>query len=473
MRKKILFIVLVVFLLTYSFVFAQENKFYSSGEYVVGEDIPEGEYQLIIEKEQIYSSFKRTEDGFDGDIIEIENFNAGVFFVTLKAGEYFSLNNAKAYPISSVFIYESKDGNYYESMYRVGIDIPQGEYLLTLSPNENYASFTRFEDTDEFDIIQIDNFEGNRYFVTVKDGEYFKLNNCFATPVENINAFENANDWFTEGMYRVGVDISAGDYKLTLVDGEDFGSYKRLEDTDDFDILEIDNFSGNGYFVSIFDGEYLDLNNVIATPIDLVEPYISENGIYPTGMYRVGVDIPEGNYFLNLNEGEDSASYKTVSNIDDYSINEIELFEENGLEISLQNDEYLILSRCYLISEISKNENQNYSEEFEKLLSDFSDLTDELLIDVIMFSIQVGNEPWENEIKLKTVKLKSLAEQIDRSLNSEESKQLLEAVISFEVSLTTSIESEVKLEELTEYIVLISVTKELIKDPIFLNTINE
>ena len=65
-----------------------------------------------------------------------------------------------------------------EGTYRVGIDIPEGTYKLTCT-NEFGAYWERCRDASgEFDsIIANDNFSTTAY-VTVNNGEYFKITRC-------------------------------------------------------------------------------------------------------------------------------------------------------------------------------------------------------------------------------------------------------------------------------------------------------
>ena len=71
---------------------------------------------------------------------------------------------------------------YGEGMYKVGTDIPAGEYRLTATSDSGYWEVTASSAADA-DIIGNDNFGGSTY-VTVSEGQYLKLNRCYAEPVQ-------------------------------------------------------------------------------------------------------------------------------------------------------------------------------------------------------------------------------------------------------------------------------------------------
>ena len=72
-------------------------------------------------------------------------------------------------------------GTYGDGMYKVGTDIPAGEYKLTASSGTlGYWEVTN-SSTANADIVGNDNFSGSTY-VTVSDGQYLKLERCVAEP---------------------------------------------------------------------------------------------------------------------------------------------------------------------------------------------------------------------------------------------------------------------------------------------------
>lgn len=121
--------------------------------------------------------------------------------------------------------------------YEVGKDIPAGEYEVLWS---SYVSIlTDKSILDGGEIIDLaDGFSIIRY-VEVNDGEFLKIEDddeinqsengeeCFVYPADEFPPYES--DIYILGTYKVGKDIPAGNYKVTLVDGETSGYVAREE----------------------------------------------------------------------------------------------------------------------------------------------------------------------------------------------------------------------------------------------------
>lgn len=100
-------------------------------------------------------------------------------------------------------------------------------------------------------------------YITVEDGQYFSFKRGKVVPAES-----RKTDIQTElkaGMYKVGVDIQPGEYKLTA--GEDkayVAVYKTTKASSGIRAIRTnDNFTGNKY-QKVKDGEYLLLKRCTA-----------------------------------------------------------------------------------------------------------------------------------------------------------------------------------------------------------------
>lgn len=153
---------------------------------------------------------------------------------------------------------ESQDEleQYADGMYKVGADIPAGEYILDPSATAYYQVASDSTGTLE-SIVSNDNFSGTRY-ITVSDGQYLTLTSCIAYPASYVSDGTIKNDNLSGGMYKVGVDIEAGEYKVTP-DGD--GYYEV--DSSSVGTLDVivanENFSSDVY-VTVADGQYLKLS---------------------------------------------------------------------------------------------------------------------------------------------------------------------------------------------------------------------
>lgn len=145
---------------------------------------------------------------------------------------------------------EKEFTKYEYGMNKVGTDIPAGEYIIYAKNGRGY--FCVSSDSNQEDIIFNENFDYNS-IISINDGEYLKMSHCYAIPIS-----ENP-DVLTEGtgMFKVGLHIPAGEYKLEATD--DRGYYCIYPDSRQDDIIANDIFEGQTY-VTVADGQYLVLS---------------------------------------------------------------------------------------------------------------------------------------------------------------------------------------------------------------------
>ena len=151
-------------------------KWYKEGTYKVGVDIPAGEY-YIKQTDDYMTYFAICSDSSGKNILENENFN-NWHFVTVKNGQYLTVNRGKFAAVSSILM-ELDNQHLPEGMYRVGIDIPAGEYKLFCTGSNMGYLCVYDSSTADRDIITNDNFNNNQY-ITVKKGQYLQINRCYA-----------------------------------------------------------------------------------------------------------------------------------------------------------------------------------------------------------------------------------------------------------------------------------------------------
>lgn len=154
-------------------------------------------------------------------------------------------------------------GNPYgPGMFKVGKDIPAGEYLFTATNGKAYVCAS--SDSNQDDIIENENFTYT-FFMTVSDGQYLEAKRCKFSAVGDQIVKINEDGSFRAGMYRVGIDIPAGEYKLTT-DETNRGYYCIYDSTEiPFDIVNNDNFEESTY-VTVSDGQYLITNRCTGSP---------------------------------------------------------------------------------------------------------------------------------------------------------------------------------------------------------------
>lgn len=138
-----------------------------------------------------------------------------------------------------------------EGMYKVGTDIPAGEYVL-IATTSGYFEIDS-DSTGTLDsIIANDNFNTNT-IVTISDGQYFTLTRCVAYNINEAPALDTTK----EGMFKVGKDLPAGEYKIH----SDESGYVEVSSNSSHvldSIVSNDNFTGDSY-ITVSDGQYLTL----------------------------------------------------------------------------------------------------------------------------------------------------------------------------------------------------------------------
>lgn len=182
-------------------------------------------------------------------------------------------------------------------------------------------------------------------------------------PQEDANTQDNANTpvpspeikeaGFVSGMYKIGQDMPAGEYKLFSTDGLIGISYFEIAKDSSNSIESIvanDNFFSFTY-VTVSDGQYFKFTDARAVPVDDAEVSGPVEGRYPSGMYKVGVDIPAGEYKVMPEEGSTLGfGYFEITTSSKHALNDIVANDnfEDPRYITLASGQYLKLSEAYI-----------------------------------------------------------------------------------------------------------------------------
>ena len=155
-----------------------ENLAFDTGDYIKG-DIPAGEYAFI--KFSGSGEYYSEEDSA-GNIIENENFDSFGYVKVHAAGNLttrgvlVSINAFEKLEVTGAKqLYEilNNKTDYHEGgYYKVGVDIPAGQYVLESYGSGYWAVMTG--PVGASDIVDNDNFNG-RASVSVKNGQYLTL----------------------------------------------------------------------------------------------------------------------------------------------------------------------------------------------------------------------------------------------------------------------------------------------------------
>ena len=150
--------------------------------------------------------------------------------------------------------------NYPAGMYKVGKDIPAGEYAVTPEYGASGYLEVTSDSTGSFDsIISNENYNG-RVYITVNDGQYLTINRSSMCEAKDAKKADTSSGTLSEGMYKVGVDFPAGEYKIKPdtggsgyyeIDSDSYGTFNS--------IISNENFKEERY-VTVYDGQYLKFN---------------------------------------------------------------------------------------------------------------------------------------------------------------------------------------------------------------------
>ncbi len=113
---------------------------------------------------------------------------------------------------------------YAAGMYKVGSDIPAGDYLI-MTNESTYMEVTS-DSTGSFEsILQNANFD-NSHYVNIITGQYLSFSKGTAYPMATAPILKPVAGKYLEGMYKIGRDISPGEYKV--VSTGSYGGYYAI-----------------------------------------------------------------------------------------------------------------------------------------------------------------------------------------------------------------------------------------------------
>lgn len=150
---------------------------------------------------------------------------------------------------------------YNPGTYKVGKDIPAGDYMLVANGQSVKAYFGVYKDANKNDIAFNDNFGINR-LVTVYDGEYLELRKCTAFELQEFRTYYDVQTTLDDCMFEVGVDVEPGEYKVMATSTSKKGYYCISNDMRDNDVVASDLFETSTY-CELKAGQYITLKDCV------------------------------------------------------------------------------------------------------------------------------------------------------------------------------------------------------------------
>ncbi|QWT17302.1 hypothetical protein KPC83_05525 [Collinsella sp. zg1085] len=158
---------------------------------------------------------------------------------------------------------ETQVKQYSSGSYRVGQDIPAGEYKLFSESNGYFCVYESLEKNDLDDILMNGNFTTCTY-VVVSDGQLLEIRSAHAVAAAEA---EPSTELKGDGVYKAGFDFPAGSYQVNA-EKSNMGYYAVLNNvnaTDTLDRIVNNNNFENNDFCTVGDGQYLELTRATAS----------------------------------------------------------------------------------------------------------------------------------------------------------------------------------------------------------------
>ena len=187
---------------------------------------------------------------------------------------------------------------YGEGMYCVGTDIPAGDYYAVATYSGYSGYYCKYTDSSQDHIEDNDNFDTWTYF-RAYEGQYLKLNRCKITSIQNAPTNLKPTDgYYGVGMYRIGVDIPAGEYKFIATESGYSGYYCGYTDITYEHIDDNDNFDTTAFY-TVTNGQYLQ--------------------VHRAKFELIAAAPDDGDHGGNENEDDSKYSYDEARELNDYA----------------------------------------------------------------------------------------------------------------------------------------------------------
>ncbi len=138
-------------------------------------------------------------------------------------------------------------------MYKIGSDLSAGEYVIW---GTGYMQISK-DSSGTMDSIISNNLYTNLTYVTVSDGQYFSFDSGECYTLSDSPMLDPARKKLDGGMFLVGRDIPAGEYKIY----SEGGSYYEVTTNSkhSMDSIKANSVFDTDQYLTVKDGEYLTL----------------------------------------------------------------------------------------------------------------------------------------------------------------------------------------------------------------------
>ena len=160
---------------------ASDERVYVAGSYLIGRDIPAGDYVLVEEDDAVFASVIVREGVTEDSGLVAHHLVNRQAAVRFTEGKWLTLTEARAYPLA--LAPKAQDGNAGEGGYVVGVTLPAGTYTVLLNDKAPLSSYSVYdgvlgsgEQLLKFEVIR------EATDITLDPGEYIELSGCRLAP---------------------------------------------------------------------------------------------------------------------------------------------------------------------------------------------------------------------------------------------------------------------------------------------------
>ncbi len=162
---------------------AEGARHFGPGSYLVGEDLPEGDYALVENPDALFPSVVVRADGADDGALVLHKLISGQADIRLTKGQWVSFTELEAWPLGTEPRRQQPDGTVPEGAYLVGTQLEPGCYrveLMDRAPLSDYDIYSGILCTDAH-LIRIEVLHES-VTLTLSEGEYIELSGCTLRP---------------------------------------------------------------------------------------------------------------------------------------------------------------------------------------------------------------------------------------------------------------------------------------------------
>ena len=160
---------------------ASDERVYVAGSYLIGRDIPAGDYVLVEEDDAVFASVIVREGVTEDSGLVAHHLVNRQAAVRFTEGKWLTLTEARAYPLA--LAPKAQDGNAGEGGYVVGVTLSAGTYTVLLNDKAPLSSYSVYdgvlgsgEQLLKFEVIR------EATDINLNPGEYLELSGCRLAP---------------------------------------------------------------------------------------------------------------------------------------------------------------------------------------------------------------------------------------------------------------------------------------------------